>query len=129
MGAIETSCDAIIPSFCFGEKWIHESYNLPRWLRAWLYKTLRVSGVILRGRGLTFLGFLGHPLGYVWGEPIPLKPRGPKEIFNKEDHIKRIHGEVKAAVLSIFERHKTRFGYPEEEKLEFVSVSKARKKE
>jgi hypothetical protein len=49
----------IIPSFCFGEKWIHRTYLLPRPLRAFLYKTFKVSGTLLKGRGLTFLGYLG----------------------------------------------------------------------
>ena len=32
--AIETG-SAIVPGFCFGEKWIHKQWVLPRWLRAW----------------------------------------------------------------------------------------------
>lgn len=120
--AIETGCD-LVPGFCFGEKWIHENWLLPRWLRALLYKTMRMSGVILKGRGLTFLGYLGVPLGFVWGAPIKVKQQNPVD----PAYLNQVHAEMQSAVRSIFDRHKINFGYSKEESLEFVTVAEARR--
>jgi len=120
--AIETGCD-LVPGFCFGEKWIHQNWLLPRWLRAFLYKTIRTSGVILKGRGPTFLGYLGVPLGFVWGEPIRVQQQSEVD----QEYLDEIHAKMQAAIKSIFDRHKKNFGYHEDEVLSFVTVKEARK--
>ena len=119
--AIECGCD-IIPSFCFGEKWIHRTVLLPPMVRTLLYKTVRVSGTLLKGRGPTFLGFLGEPLGMVWGEPIPVKQQKPVD----PAYLDEVHAQVQTAVRSIFDRHKASFGYGDDETLSFVTVAEAR---
>ena len=40
-----------------------------------------------------------------------------------DEAIDRVHVQYMAAVVDIFERNKKRFGYPEEEKLVFVSAT------
>jgi len=118
--AIENGLD-IVPGFCFGEKYIHKTVRLPAFIRAAL-RPLRLSGTILRGRGPTFLGFLEPPLGHVWGQPIKVKQQRPVE----DAYLDEVHGEVVRAVRSIFERHKSRFGYAEDESLVMVSVAEAK---
>jgi len=119
--AIETGSD-LVPGFCFGEKWVHKTLLLPRWIRAFLYKTFKMSGVLLKGRGPTFLGYLEYPLGFVWGEPIPVRQEYPVT----DKYLDEIHGKMQAAVRSIFDRHKKNFGYSDDEVLTFVSVKEAR---
>lgn len=118
--AIENGLD-IVPGFCFGEKWIHKTVQLPAVVQR-LLRPLRLSGTLLRGRGPTFLGFLNPPLGFVWGEPVRVKQQKPVE----EAYLDEVHANVSAAVSSIFERHKDRFGYAPEERLTMVSASEAK---
>lgn len=118
--AIENGLD-IVPGFCFGEKWIHKTVQAPKFI-CQLLRPFRMSGTMLRGRGPTFLGYLGVPLGYVWGEPIKVKQQKPVD----EAYLDEVHGQVKAAVDSIFCRHKARFGYSEEETLEMVTAQEAK---
>ena len=54
---------ALVPGFCFGEKWVHETILLPRPLRSFLYKHFRLAGCVLRGRWWTFLGHVARPDG------------------------------------------------------------------
>ena len=35
------------------------------------------SGLRLRGRGMTLMGFLEPSLGFVWGEPIKVRQQKP----------------------------------------------------
>ena len=112
----------IIPSFCFGEKWIHRTYLMPRPIRAFLYKTFKVGGTLLKGRGPSFLGYLGVSLGYVYGEPIPVRKQNPVD----PEYLDEIHAKVQASVKSIFDRHKEHFGYAADETLTFVTVKEAR---
>jgi len=119
--AIETGCD-IIPGFCFGEKWIHRRVLLPHRVRSWLYRVVRMSGTLLKGRGPSFLGYLGVPLGFVWGEPIKVT----QQKVVSEAYLNDIHNQCKEQVQSIFERYKEQFGYSSEETLRFVSVKEAR---
>uniref|UniRef100_A0A7S4PUE8 Acyltransferase n=1 Tax=Alexandrium monilatum TaxID=311494 RepID=A0A7S4PUE8_9DINO len=118
--AIENGMD-VVPGYCFGEKYIHETVRLPAFVRG-LLRPLRLSGTLLRGRGPTFMGFLQPPLGYVWGEPIKVKQQKPVE----EKYLDEVHAEVMRSVQSIFDRHKSRFGYSEEETLTMVSVAEAK---
>ena len=72
---------SLVPGFCFGEKWVHESILLPKPVRAFLYKRFKVAGQLLRGR--FYCTFLGHvvradgitplTLGYAWGVPIDVR--------------------------------------------------------
>lgn len=112
---------SIVPGFCFGEKWIHETVQLPGFIRAAL-RPLRLSGTFVRGRGLTFLGFLKPSLGYVWAEPIPVKQQQPVT----DAYLEEIHKKVMESVSGIFDRYKTRFGYDPDEVLTMVSVAEAK---
>lgn len=118
--SIENGLD-IVPGFCFGEKWVHGTVQLPAVIRRVL-RPLRLSGTFVRGRGLTFLGFLGVPLGYVWGAPIPVKQQKPVE----EAYLNEVHEQVMQALSGIFERHKSRFGYGPAEKLVMVTAVEAK---
>lgn len=69
----------LVPGFCFGEKWIHETVLLPKPVRKALYQKFRLAGVVLKGRWWTFLGRVEKPdgspirLGFVWGKPIVVR--------------------------------------------------------
>lgn len=119
--AIENGMD-IVPGFCFGEKYIHATVQLPAALRRAL-RPFRLSGTLLRGRGITFLGFLRPSLGYVWGEPIPVKQQRPVT----DDYLDEVHKKVTEAVSGIFERYKARFGYSDDEVLTMVSAADAKR--
>lgn len=118
--AIENGLD-IVPGFCFGEKWIHKTVQLPAVVRRAL-RPLRLSGTLLRGRGPSFLGFLHPSLGFVWGEPIRVRQQQPVQ----EQYLDEVHDQVIRAVQGIFERHKSRFGYSDEETLVIVSAADAK---
>eukprot|EP00415_Alexandrium_ostenfeldii_P001917 UN1917 len=118
--AIENGMD-IVPGFCFGEKYIHATVQLPALVRRVL-RPLRLSCTLLRGRGFTLMGFLQPPLGYVWGEPIKVKQQKPVD----EKYLDEVHAEVMRSTRSIFDRHKSRFGYSDEETLTMVSVAEAK---
>lgn len=118
----------LVPGFCFGEKWVHHAVRLPKPLRAFLYRHLRIAGVVLTGRwGCTFLGEIekadGSPLrlGYVWGTPIRVEQRTEPS----EEYIDEVHAKFVAAMKDIFERRKREFGYGDEEKLVIVSAKKS----
>lgn len=53
----------LVPGFCFGEKWVHETVLLPRPIRRLLYRHFRLAGVLLKGRWWTFLGHIHKPDG------------------------------------------------------------------
>merc|ERR1712224_53000 len=106
----------------FGEKWIHEKVELPTIFRR-ILRQFRMSGTMVKGRGWTFLGFLGVPLGYVWGEPIKVKQQKPVD----DKYLDEIHAKVVGSIEDIFCRYKRRFGYCEDEKLKIVSVDEAKK--
>jgi len=118
--AIENGMD-IVPGFCFGEKYIHETVRLPAVIRQAL-RPFRLSGTLLSGRWFTFLGFLKPSLGYVWGEPVRVNQQKPVE----EAYLDEIHGKVIQAVSSMFDRHKEKFGYDKDEVLEMVSAADAK---
>lgn len=118
--AIENGLD-IVPGFCFGEKWIHKTVRLPAFICNFL-RPFRLSGTLLRGRGPTFMGFLGPSLGFVWGEPIRVKQQKPVE----DAYLDEVHGEVVRAVRGIFDRYKSRFGYDEQETLTMVTAEEAK---
>jgi len=146
--AIENGMD-IVPGFCFGEKWIHRTVQLPPVIRKFL-RRFRMSGTLLKGRGPTFLGFLGVPLGFVWGEPIrvkkpyPVAPASVQAAYVDEKakhrgdakqhmpvdpaYVDEVHAHVEAAVRDIFDRYKERFGYSPEETLTMVAAAKKTKK-
>merc|ERR1712224_478651 len=105
----------------FGEKWIHEKVELPTVVRRVL-RQFRMSGTMVKGRGWTFLGFLGVPLGYVWGEPIKVNQQRPVD----DKYLDEIHAKVVRSVEDIFTRYKERFGYCDTEKLRMVSVEEAK---
>ncbi|KAK3245060.1 hypothetical protein CYMTET_45351 [Cymbomonas tetramitiformis] len=119
--AIEGGMD-VVPGFCFGEKWVHDTVQLPLVVRNFLYKNLRLGGTFIKGRYGTFLGKIADTngkslsLGYVWGKPIPVT----KMDEPTQDYIDEIHAKYMAAILDIFERYKSRFGYSDEETLKFV---------
>lgn len=118
--AIEHGMD-IVPGFCFGEKWIHEVVRLPKFIRQFL-RPFRMSGTLLKGRGLTLLGFLEPSLGFVWGEPIKVRQQSPVD----EAYLDEVHKQVMESVESIFHRYKKRFGYPDDETLTLVSPAEAK---
>merc|ERR1712187_816996 len=119
--AIENGRD-IIPGFCFGEKWIHKTSQLPAFLMGFM-RIFRLSGKLLKGRGRTFRGFK-KPLNYVWGESIKVG----KQLEVEEKYLDEIHEQVVKSVQSIFERYKSRFGYDEDESLVIVSAPKKESK-
>jgi len=119
--SIENGLD-IIPGFCFGEKWIHHTFRLPHFFQS-LLRPLRMSGTLLRGRGLTLMGFLEPSLGFVWGEPIKVKQQKPVD----QKYLDEVHQRVAESVKDIFNRHKARFGYADDETLSLVSAADAKK--
>eukprot|EP00928_Gymnodinium_smaydae_P067360 TRINITY_DN50328_c0_g1_i1.p1 TRINITY_DN50328_c0_g1~~TRINITY_DN50328_c0_g1_i1.p1 ORF type:complete len:390 (-),score=64.54 TRINITY_DN50328_c0_g1_i1:183-1295(-) len=112
---------AVVPGFCFGEKWVHHTVQLPGIVQR-LLRPLRLSGTLLKGRGCSFLGYLDPPLSFVWGEPISVKQQNPVD----EAYLDEVHNQVLRAVEGIFERHKARFGYSDVETLRFVSATEAK---
>lgn len=113
--AIEQGMD-IIPGFCFGEKWIHKTVQLPGVVQRFC-RRFRLSGTLLKGRGATFLGFLGIPLGFVYGKPVSVKQQYPVD----QAYLDEIHGKVEAAITDIFSRYKESFGYGSDETLTMVA--------
>ena len=57
-----------------------------------LYKTLKLSGTLLKGRGPTFLGYIGVSLGYVWGEPIEVSQQEPGTV--DDAYLQEVHNKV-----------------------------------
>ena len=121
---------ALVPGFCFGEKWVHDTVLLPKRVRAFLYKRFRLAGVLLKGRWWTFLGKLhwerdGVPvrLGFVWGKPIPVRQTADLSTPAAEAYVDQVHAQFMGAVADLFSRHKEQFGYGPEETLAFVSAS------
>ena len=116
----------LVPGFCFGEKWVHDTVLLPKPVRSYLYKRFRLAGVLLKGRWWTFLGKLHKPdgtpirMGFVWGKPIPMLAEDDELSF--EERVDKVHAQYMAAVQDLFERHKARFGYSSEERLALVSA-------
>jgi len=108
---------SIVPSFVFGEKFIHDIVLFPAPIQKFLLK-MKLSACWMKGRWFTFLG-KELPLAAVWGEPIPTKKMNPVP----QEYLDEIHGKVEAAVHSIFDRYKTEFGYEEAETLTSVSSS------
>jgi len=119
--SIEHGMD-IVPGFCFGEKWIHKTVQLPGFIQG-LMRRWKMSGTMLKGRGPSFLGFLGVPLGFVWAEPIRVKKMNPAE--NKA-YVDEVFAEVEVATRELFERYKERFGYGPEETLSMIPVEEAK---
>jgi len=120
----------VVPSFTFGEKYIHDTVQLPAVVARWLHRNLKVSGTLLRGRfGVTFLGYSRRPLHHVWGAPIlvtRIDPKADPEGFARETD--RVHALCVEAVTGLFDRHKTRFGYAADEVLEVISPKSVRDK-
>ncbi|CAK9083124.1 Diacylglycerol O-acyltransferase 2B (Diglyceride acyltransferase 2B) (MrDGAT2B) [Durusdinium trenchii] len=56
----------------------------------------------LRGRGLTLMGFLDPPLGFVWGQPIKVRQQKPVD----EKYLDEVHQQVAESVSDIFKRYK-----------------------
>ena len=120
---------SLVPGFCFGEKWVHESILLPKPVRAFLYKRFKVAGQLLRGR--FYCTFLGHvvkadgitplTLGYAWGVPIDVR----HEPNPSDEYVMEVHAKYIKAIEGLFERHKARFGYDADETIEVVSAKKA----
>ncbi|CAE7484052.1 DGAT2L6 [Symbiodinium pilosum] len=120
--SIENGMD-IIPGFCFGEKWIHHTIRLPHFIQR-ILRPLRMSDTLLRGRGITLMGFLDPPLAYVWGEPIKVRQQKPVD----DKYLDEVHQKVAESVVSIFKRYKARFGYAEDETISLVSAADAKRK-
>lgn len=124
--AVENGMD-LVPGFCFGEKWVHDTVLLPKPLRTFLYKRFRLAGCVLRGRWWTFLGHVtrtdGTPLrmGFVWGKALPVRQIGAGA-DGYDAYVDEVHAAYVAAVQDIFARHKERFGYAAEEQLVIVSA-------
>jgi 2-acylglycerol O-acyltransferase 2 len=108
----------VVPGFCFGEKRIHKTVHFPDSIKKFL-RRFGLAGTILKGRGFSFLGFLGVKLGYVYCEPIRVKRLAPSDA-GYEAEVNRVHREVVSAVERVFVEYKEAFGYGEEETLELV---------
>jgi hypothetical protein len=124
--AVQNGMD-IVPGFCFGEKWVHKAVRLPKVVRSYLYRKLRLAGVVLIGRwGVTFLGKVekadGSPLtlGFVWGKPVEVEQMAEPT----EAYVDEVHAKYVAAIQDIFERRKREFGYSADEKLVIVSAKR-----
>ena len=83
-----------------------------------------MAGALLVGRWGTFLGKVakadGAPLslGHVWGTPIKVT----RHASPPAEYVAEVHAAYVREVRRIFETHKARFGYGEEETLELVSA-------
>ena len=57
-------------------------------------------------------------LGFVWGPPIVVM----KQAEPSDEYIAQVHAQYCREVRRIFETYKARFGYSDDESLEFVSA-------
>jgi len=90
----------VVPVFCFGEKWTSKRVLLPAFIRR-IMARFRMAGTMLTGRWGTLLPLIYHKergeltIGWVFGEPIPVKRQQLKEISSEEEgDIRRIFDSV-----------------------------------
>jgi len=114
--AVDLGVD-IIPCFVFGEKFMHDFISLPQFIREFLYK-YKLPGRAPIGRYFTLMPKTDRAYGCVFGKTISVKQTKGAEAPAEVD---KLHQHCMDEIQRIFDVYKKRFGYDDEEKLEFVS--------
>lgn len=102
--------------FVFGEKWLYQKREPPRWLYRTVLKVLRIPLILFWGRWFTWMPFRRR-LAVVYGAPIRVEG---KTEHVKQEELDALHARYMQAVKDLFETHKAKFGYSAEETVEFV---------
>jgi hypothetical protein len=61
-----------VPTFVFGEKWLYNRKELPKWFTRFFMKTMRLPLILFWGRFGTWIPYR-RMLSVVYGKPISVK--------------------------------------------------------
>lgn len=106
----------LVPVAVFNERAAYERVDPPAWLRNFCLKRLRMPLLLFYGRCMSLLPFhIPNGLGVVFGAPleVPHKPGVSKD----DPIVAEVHARYVAAFTELWQAHKGRFGYGDDEKL------------
>lgn len=103
---------ALVPTVIYNERHAYTPVHLPAWLRGFCLRRFKMPMLLFFGRFGTLMPLPFH-LGIVFGKPIEvLRSTEPTE-----EEINELHARYKQALLALWEEHKTKFGYTEQDVL------------
>eukprot|EP00164_Ancoracysta_twista_P002183 GFYU01002882.1.p1 GENE.GFYU01002882.1~~GFYU01002882.1.p1 ORF type:complete len:388 (+),score=115.21 GFYU01002882.1:176-1339(+) len=104
----------LVPVFVFGEKWMYNVVDIPAPIRQWFLRNLLTPLILFWGRGFTWMP-LRAPLSAVFGKAMHVE----KNPSPSQEEIDAVHSAYMMEVQRLFHKYKGRFGYSDEETLEF----------
>ncbi|KUF95156.1 hypothetical protein AM588_10006081 [Phytophthora nicotianae] len=108
----------LIPTFIFGEKWLYNMWNPPRFIINFFRKALGIPVLVFWGKfwWMPKAPAEGKRYGLVYGKPIVTK-HTPNPT---DEEIRAVHAQYVAEIERIFKQYKSEFGYEEDETLLIV---------
>ena len=115
--ALEHGCD-LVPTLVFREKYMYNVWPPPRAVVSFFLRVLKMPVLLFSGRFFTWLPFHTY-MSIVFDAPIPVT----KKEQPTDEEVEEVWQRYRAALVALWGRYKTTYGYGPEETLEIREAS------
>ncbi|KAG2779747.1 hypothetical protein PC129_g13580 [Phytophthora cactorum] len=108
----------LVPTFIFGEKWLYNMWNPPKFVINFFRKALGIPVLVFWGKfwWMPKAPAKGKRYGLVYSKPI-VTTHTPNPT---DEEVRAVHAQYVAEIERIFKKYKSEFGYEEDETLAII---------